>query len=55
MNKCRKATYLLSKQQDGRLSAREHAFLKTHLLLCPHCRAYRNQLDTIKKALDKLF
>lgn len=56
MNKCRKAAYLLSKQQDaGRLTVPERVFLSGHLLACPHCREYRKQLETIRKAMKKIF
>ncbi|MDK4680122.1 zf-HC2 domain-containing protein [Kingella negevensis] len=56
MKKCRKATVLISKQHDKLpLDAKEKLFLQTHLLVCPHCRAYKQQIDVIEKAIKKLF
>ena len=56
MNKCRKAAYLLSKKQDEpRLTVPERVFLCSHLLICPHCREYKKQLDLIHKAMKKIF
>ena len=50
MNKCRKAAYLLSKKQDEtRLTVPERVFLGSHLLICPHCREYKKQLDLFHK------
>ena len=56
MNKCRKTAYLLSKKQDEpRLTVPERVFLGSHLLICPHCREYKKQLDLIQKAMKKMF
>ncbi|MCF7520915.1 zf-HC2 domain-containing protein [Neisseria sp. ZJ106] len=56
MDKCRKATALLSKQYDqGKLNMKERVFINGHLLICPHCRRYKKQMDTIQTALKKLF
>lgn len=56
MNKCRKIAFLISKQQDKTgLTVPERVFLNSHLLMCPHCREYKKQLETIRKALKKIY
>lgn len=56
MKKCRKATYLISKQQDIQsLNSKENLYLQTHLLVCRHCREYQKQLNLIQAALKKCF
>ena len=45
----------LQKQDETRLTVPERVFLGSHLLICPHCREYKKQLDLIQKAMKKMF
>lgn len=46
---CREATFLHTKQQEGKLTFGEAAGLKVHLLYCSLCRLFFKQLDTIEE------
>jgi hypothetical protein len=43
MISCKKATYLLSKKEENRLSWREKLQLRGHLTICSFCRKFEEQ------------
>lgn len=52
---CRKATELMSEEQDRDLSFTEWSALQVHLALCRGCRAVDGQLQALRRALRQLF
>lgn len=52
---CRKATFLIEKKQETRLSGRETLELKIHLAGCSICRIYQRQSIMINSLMKKLF
>ena len=52
---CEKATFLIEKQQAGKLSFIEILFLKIHLAACSVCRIYKRQSEIINQVAHKLF
>jgi hypothetical protein len=56
--RCRESAVLLSEANDRRLSRTERWALHLHLLICHPCRAYRRQLDRLRRvarhAIDRL-
>jgi predicted anti-sigma-YlaC factor YlaD len=52
---CKKATQLMSEEQDRDLSFSEWAALKTHLAICTGCRAVSGQLKVLRRALQQVF
>lgn len=54
MLNCKQAASLISQSQDRPLSRSEKWRLRLHLYLCPHCRRYEKQLDTIRSGMQKL-
>lgn len=53
MLSCKKATELVERKQDSKLSFKEGFQLKLHLLVCKTCSEYEKQSKLINKALDK--
>jgi len=51
---CKRATELLSLEQDRDLSFAEWTALKTHLAICRGCRAVSGHFKTLRKALRLL-
>ncbi|WCT14265.1 zf-HC2 domain-containing protein [Mucilaginibacter jinjuensis] len=51
---CRKATFLIEKKQDERLSNREKLELKLHLAGCYICRVYEQQSLMICAMVHKM-
>ena len=47
---CKHAAMLLSQRQDRPLNFRERVGLRVHLGYCAGCRAYREQLDFLRRA-----
>jgi predicted anti-sigma-YlaC factor YlaD len=45
---CKKATYLISKKEDGKLGFIDSIKLKLHLSICSACRLFENQSWFIK-------
>ena len=43
MNSCQKATYLISKKEEGKLTAGESLMLSVHLRVCDLCRSFEKQ------------
>ena len=52
---CKKATELMSEEQDRDLSFTEWSALQAHLVLCKGCRAVGGQLKLLRRALQRLF
>jgi len=51
---CKRATELMSEEQDRDLSFAEWTALKAHVAICRGCRAVRAQFQTLRKALRLL-
>jgi hypothetical protein len=52
---CRKATFLIEKKQEERLTMREKLELKIHLAGCSICRIYEKQSVLIDLMMKKIF
>ena len=52
---CKKATQLLSEEQDRDLSFSEWASLRAHLAICRGCRAVSEHFKLLRRALQQLF
>jgi predicted anti-sigma-YlaC factor YlaD len=50
---CRSIEALISRSMDTRLSRRERLAIRLHLVYCRLCRAYRRQLDFLRRALSR--
>ena len=48
---CRRATELISLSMDRPLKAAERRALRAHLLICRSCRAFRDQVDGLRRFL----
>jgi len=51
---CRKATWLIEKNQVGKITIREKLELKVHLLCCSGCRMFEQQSTVINKLAHDL-
>ena len=51
---CKRATELMSEEQDRDLSFAEWTALKAHVAICRGCRTVRAQFQTLRKALRAL-
>jgi predicted anti-sigma-YlaC factor YlaD len=51
---CKRATELLSEEQDRDLSFQEWTALQAHLVICRGCRAVSGQLMFLRQALQQL-
>ena len=51
---CKRATELLSEEQDRDLSFGEWTALQAHLAVCSGCRAVSAQFKTLRRALRQL-
>ena len=52
---CRKATFLIEKQQDVKLSVKEKMELEIHLAGCYICRVYEQQSILINRMMKNIF
>jgi predicted anti-sigma-YlaC factor YlaD len=52
--RCREASELLSRQQDGTLPVADSARLRLHLVMCDACRNVAEQLAFIRRAMRQL-
>ena len=52
---CRKATYLIEKQQIGRITLGEKLELKIHLAGCSICKTFQRQSIVINHLVRNLF
>ncbi len=51
---CEKATLLISKREEGKLTFNEKVRLRFHLVLCIMCRSFEKQTATLSKATGKI-
>ncbi len=51
---CNKATFLIEKELDNRLSFTERIQLKIHLSICKRCHAHHDKVVFMDKAMRKL-
>lgn len=49
MVSCKKATFLLSKKEENKLSWLDGIRLKSHMLMCELCRRFEKQSEFIAK------
>ena len=52
---CKRATELMSQEQDRDLTFGEWTALKAHLAICRGCRAASQHFKTLRRALQALF
>lgn len=52
---CKKATYLMEKQDIGKITLREKLELKIHLAGCQVCRVYQQQSAAINRIIKNMF
>lgn len=52
---CRKATFLIEKQQIAKITRREQLELKIHLVGCPICITFMHQSAVINQMTRKMF
>ncbi|WPU99946.1 hypothetical protein SNE26_28460 [Mucilaginibacter sp. cycad4] len=52
---CKKATYLMEKQDIGKITLREKLELKIHLAGCRVCRVYQQQSTAINRMIKSMF
>ncbi len=53
MISCDKATYLISKAEEEKLSCGEKYHLHMHLMGCKFCRRYKKEIQYLSKSFDK--
>jgi hypothetical protein len=51
---CKRASELLSEEQDRDLSFTEWSALQAHLVICAGCRAVSGQFKLLRRALQQL-
>jgi hypothetical protein len=51
---CKDASRLQSQGQDRPLHLGERLSLRLHLLICDNCRRFRQQLDLIRRACERV-
>lgn len=52
---CKKATYLIEKQEIGKISLREKLELKIRLAGCHICRVFQQQSTAINRMIKNMF
>ena len=55
LDNCRKATFLIEKQQTEGITDKEEAELDYHLNICEMCRVFAKQNAVINQFVKKLF
>lgn len=53
MISCKRATELISKQMEEKLTLKEDLSLKLHLFICEFCEKFSQQIKMIREALTK--
>ncbi|MFY7964789.1 MAG: hypothetical protein ACOVO1_07815 [Chitinophagaceae bacterium] len=48
---CKKATYLISKQQETKLTVKEKIQLSVHLFVCSVCKLFKKQTNQVLNLL----
>ncbi len=54
VDNCRKATFLIEKQQAEGITSKEEAELEYHLNICEMCRVFEKQSTVINRFVKKL-
>jgi len=54
MLSCEKATFLVSKREEGKLSPGERIRVAFHLLMCRFCRAFQKQSGFISRTAKNI-
>jgi predicted anti-sigma-YlaC factor YlaD len=54
MMSCKETTYLLSQQQDRKLSATETMALRFHLMMCSGCSNFANNMTFLRKVCERV-
>lgn len=52
---CKRATFLIEKKANTRLTAREWLDMQAHLAICPLCTLYRQQSKLIQETMLSVF
>ncbi|MDO4431380.1 MAG: zf-HC2 domain-containing protein [Lonepinella koalarum] len=51
MLNCQKITELVSLSQEQKLTLKQYMEVKIHLMLCPHCKAFKQNCQQIDKLM----
>lgn len=54
LENCKKATYLIEKQQTDGITPKEESELEYHLILCDICNTFRKQSAVINQLVKKV-
>ena len=52
MKHCEAITFLISESQDRSLTLGERFRLKTHLMMCSHCKTYEQSVHQIRDMMN---
>ena len=52
---CKRATFLIEKRQNTRLSVREWLTMQAHLAICPLCPLYKKLSELLQRMIKKLY
>jgi hypothetical protein len=55
LDNCKKATFLIEKQQTGKIAFRERLELEYHLSICEMCNTFMKQSAVINRFVKKVF
>jgi len=55
LDNCKKATFLIEKQQTGKIALQERLELEYHLSICEMCNTFMKQSLVINQFVKKLF
>lgn len=55
IDNCKKATFLIEKQQTGKIAFKERLELEYHLGICEMCNTFMKQSTVINKFVKNLF
>lgn len=55
LDNCKKATFLIEKQQTGKIALKERLELEYHLNICDMCNTFKKQSAVINQFVKKMF
>lgn len=55
LDNCKKATFLIEKQQTGKIALKEKLELEYHLNICDMCNTFKKQSAVINQFVKKMF
>lgn len=55
LDNCKKATFLIEKQQTGKIDLKERLELEYHLNICDMCTTFKKQSSVINQFVKKMF